>query len=222
MPSVTIYVKANAKDGKGIGDCPFSHRILMIMKLKAIAGEYVPVHMTPVSPIFKDFCLNAGIPVKVPVFKHDEYVVYNVNDITYYIDKEWPEPNLKSTNALANTVADHLFTRFAGCIRNKDPNLDEKLQASLLEELKKINNFLGSSNSPGKYLDGDTLKHPDCDILPKLQIVKVALKKYKNFDIPEDLVDLHKYMKDAAEEPAFKSTCPTDEAIIEGWKKHFS
>lgn len=109
----------------------------------------------------------------------------------------------------------------SGYLRNKDKNLDEKLQNSVLDELKKINNFLGSTNSPGKYLDGDELKHPDCDLLPKLLHAKVALKKYKNFEFPEFLPDLAAYIESAKEDPAFTSSCPTDEAIIEGWRKHF-
>lgn len=76
-------------------------------------------------------------------------------------------------------------------------------------------------NSPGKYLNGDTLQHPDCDILPKLQHVKVALKKYKKFDIPDFLTGIKKYMDDAAGDPAFIASCPSDEAIVEGWRKHF-
>jgi len=99
--------------------------------------------------------------------------------------------------------------------------LEEKEQEKLIDELKKLNNFLGSVNSPGIFLNGDEMQHPDCDILPKLQHVKVALKKYKNFDIPEYLPNLKAYMKSAQEHPSFSSACPCDEAIIEGWRKHF-
>ena len=116
-----------------------------------------------------------------------------------------------------------LCFRFSGYLKNKnpDPKIEEKLQNGLLDELKKLNNFLSSVNSPGKFLDGDQLKHPDCDILPKLLHVKVALKKYKNFEIPDYLPDLLAYMEAASQEHAFSSTRPEDDAIIEGWRKHF-
>lgn len=113
------------------------------------------------------------------------------------------------------------FNRFAGYLKNKDPSFEEKLQHALIDELKKLNNYLSSESSPGKFLDGDVLKHPDCDILPKMQHVIIALRKYKKFEIPEELVALKKYMADAYEEAAFKDSLPTDEAIIEGWRKHF-
>lgn len=218
---VVLYVKANAKDGKGLGDCPFSHRIMMILNLKKIVCKYIPINLTIIPPEFKTFCNNAGVPIKVPVLVHGEYVVYNSNDIAYYIDKEWPDPDLSCKSEPANKTGGNLFPRFCGYLRNRDPKVEEKVQTTLLDELKKINNFLESVDSPGKYLNGDTLTHPDCDILPKLQHVKVALQKYKKFDIPDYLTGLKKYMDDAAADPAFKTTCPTDEAIIEGWKKHF-
>lgn len=217
---VEVYVKANAKDGKGLGDCPLCQRIMMILRLKGVPGEYIPVNMSIIPQAFKTFCNTNGVPIKVPVLRHGEYVVYNPNDIAYYIDKEWPEPILKSENEMATKVGANLYSRFCGYIKNKDKSLDEKLQNSVLDELKKLNNFLSSVNSPGKYLDGDELKHPDCDILPKLQQVKVALKKYKNFDIPDFLPDLLAYMEAAKEDPAFSISCPSDEAIIEAWRKN--
>lgn len=67
--------------------------------------------MTLIPPAFKDFCNDNGAPIKVPVFRHGEYIVYNPNDIVYYIDKEWPEPVLKSENQMANNVGANLFQR---------------------------------------------------------------------------------------------------------------
>lgn len=83
----------------------------MILKLKHITGSVVTVHFSPIPKAFKDFCVEAGCPQKVPILKHGEYVVYNPNDIAYYIDKEWPEPDIKSTNEQANKVGGSLFPK---------------------------------------------------------------------------------------------------------------
>ena len=219
--SVQLYVKAHARTGNGLGDCPFSHRIMMLLKLKHVSGSYVPVHLGIVPQSFKDFCTSNGIPQKVPILKHGEYVVYNSNDIAYYINKEWPEPNITSANELAIKAGTNLFNKFSGYLKNKNPSFEDKVQAALLDELKKLNNFLGSENSPGKYLDGDDMKDIDCELLPKLLHTKVALKKYKKFDIPDELTALKEYMDEAEKDPAFSTTRPTDQAIEEGWRKHF-
>ena len=107
-------------------------------------------------------------------------------------------------------------------MKNKNKDLEEKLQNGVLDEFKKINNFLGSVNSPGKFLDGDELKHPDCDILPKLYQARIALKKYKNFEIPDYLPDVKAYLDSAQQDPAFSSSCPPDDAVIDAWRKHLS
>ena len=107
-----------------------------------------------------------------------------------------------------------------GYMKNRNKDLEEKYQNAMLDEFKKLNNFLDSVNSPGKYLDGDELKHPDCDILPKVYQARIALRKYKNFEIPDYLPGLKAYLDAAEEDPAFKSSCPPDDAIIEAWRKH--
>jgi len=219
---VVLYVKANDKLGRGLGDCPFSHRIMMCLNLKQITCKYIPVNLKIIPPEFKQFCNNAGVPIKVPVLVHGKYVVYNSEDIAYYIDKEWPDPPLTCGNEMANKTGANLFQKFCGYLRNKNPGFEEKTRDALLDELKKLNNFLESVNSPGAFMNGDTMQHPDCDILPKLQHVKVALKKYKDFDIPDYLPSLHAYMQAASQHPSFNATCPSDEAIVEGWRKHFT
>lgn len=84
---------------------------MMILKLKGVSGKYIPVNLSPIQKEFKEFCQDAGVPIKVPILKHEDYVVYNPNDIAYYIDKECPEPVLKSENEMANKVASNLFTK---------------------------------------------------------------------------------------------------------------
>ena len=69
---------------------------------------------------------------------------------------------------------------------------------------------------------GDEMKHPDCALLPKLHHVRVAAKYYKKFTIPEELTHVHAYLAAADKQPAFSSTMPASDAIVEGWRKHVS
>ena len=97
-----------------MGDCPISHHIMMILHLKHIKCTFVPINLK-IPGEFKSFCNNAGVPMKVPVLVHGEYVVYNANDISYYIDKEWPEPTLTCANVPANKIGSNLFTKYVFC-----------------------------------------------------------------------------------------------------------
>lgn len=110
-----------------------------------------------------------------------------------------------------------VYSRFCSFIKNRDPSADETLKANLLIEMQKLNDFLKSDKSPGKFLDGDILKFPDCVLLPKLLHIKVAGGKLKEFEIPESLTAVHAYLQNAAEEKAFTGTAPSEDVIVDGW-----
>ena len=110
-----------------------------------------------------------------------------------------------------------IFSKFNALIKNRDVSADELLKGQLLAELQRLNDFLKSEKSPGKFLFGDQLRYPDCVLLPKLLHIKVAAKHLKDFDIPEELEAVHAYLAAAAKEDAFTGTSPTEEVIRDGY-----
>eukprot|EP00794_Sanderia_malayensis_P000240 gene240-857_t len=215
---VTLFVKAHARFPNKLGDCPFSHRVMMILKAKKIGGSVCPVNLSIKSAEFDDFCARNGLPTKVPIIQHGETVIGDSNLIADYLDKLRPEPNLVCKDKKIIAAGDKVFLKFSAFVKNKVKTNDDKLRQALVDELEKLDMFLGSI--PGRYLAGDELTHPDCSLLPKLHHVRVASKHYKKFEIPEGLVNLHGYLLAADSNPVFNATAPTEEAIIEGWRKH--
>jgi len=64
------------------------------------------------------------------------------------------------------------------------------------------------------------MMQPDCVLLPKLYQLQVALKFYKDFEIPEGYENLHKYLNAAEGEEIFTGTrCESDEVIL-FWSAH--
>lgn len=111
-----------------------------------------------------------------------------------------------------------VYSKFCSFIKNRDTSADEMLKSNLLIEMQKLNDFLNSPDkSPGKFLDGNILKFPDCVLLPKLLHIKVAGKNLKEFEIPENLTAIHAYLQAAAEEEAFTGTSPPEDVIVDGW-----
>lgn len=111
-----------------------------------------------------------------------------------------------------------IFSKFNALLKNRDVSADEMLKHQLLVEMQRLNDFLKSEKSPGKFLFGDQLKYPDCVLLPKLLHIKVAGKHLKDFEIPEDLAAVHAYLAAASEEDAFSGTSPTEEVIRDGYE----
>lgn len=217
---IELYVKAHARFPSKIGDCPFCHRIMMTLKIKKIGGSVCPVNLNIKTAEFEDLCAKNGLPTKVPILRHGDTVIGDSNVIADYLDKLKPIPDLVCKDKKVIAAGDKIFLKFSAFVKNKVKSNDDKLRQGLVDELQRLDTFLGTT--PGVFLDGDEMKHPDCSLLPKLHHVRVASKQYKKFDMPENLVHLNAYLAAADNHPAFNLTAPAKDAIIEGWRKHVS
>merc|ERR1712209_260224 len=93
---------------------------------------------------------------------------------------------------------------------------DENCKANLLANLRKINDHMQAKGT--RFLTGDTLCCFDCELMPKLQHIRVAGKYFENFDIPEEFTHLWQYVKEMYELDAFVQSCPADQDIIHMYK----
>jgi len=169
---------------------------------------------------------------KLPALKFMENdPIEDPNDIEKLI-KRMPDHSLECADDEVNALVSkgygsRVYHKFCQLVKNADPNTDDKLKASLKEELKALDSFLNAM--PGRFLGGDSLLIPDCILLPKLLHIKVVAKAFKDFDIPEEeFKGIHKYM-DAAngkelENPdsnveAFTRTSPSEEVIVDAWAR---
>lgn len=59
---------------------------------------------------------------------------------------------------------------------------DEAKNNALLAHLKKINDHLANRNT--RFLTGDTMCCFDCELMPRLQHIRVAGKYFVDFEIP--------------------------------------
>ena len=81
-----------------------------------------------------------------------------------------------------------IFAKFSAYIKNSRPEANEALERGLLKTLQKVDEYLNSplpdeidensmediKFSTRKFLDGNEMTLADCNLLPKLHIVKVG------------------------------------------------
>lgn len=221
--SISWWLQGSCIPGKvstSCGDCPFSHRIRMICALKGLSDlqvKFVDLEKLSMDKTgFKEITTRKT----APLLRHDDEVLEGASDIEDYLEKTFPEPVLCSENSSAVTAGlNHSFAKFSALMRNHDEDKDRVLRSHLIEELKKLDKFLDSSESPGAFLDGDRLKLPDCNLLPKLYQIKVAAGNLKGFTIPEEFVALKRYLRAAEKTSEFKHSAPSEEEIKEGWRR---
>merc|ERR1712165_450266 len=110
------------------------------------------------------------------------------------------------------TKIENVFSKFKLMLLKKD----ETSKANLLSILRKINDHLEEKQS--RFLTGETMCCFDCELMPKLQHIRVAGEFFTDFHIPGDLRALWRYFNEMYQLDAFTQSCPADQDIINHYK----
>ncbi|XP_072519978.1 chloride intracellular channel protein 2 [Salminus brasiliensis] len=219
-PTIELFIKAG-HDGENVGNCPFCQSLFMVLWLKGVKFTVTTVDMRKKPEELKDlapgtnppFLLYNGV-LKTDFIKIEEFLETTLAPPRY--------PHLSPLNKESFDVGADIFAKFSAFIKNS-PNNSIQEQA-LMREFKRLDMYLNTplpeeidhnsreniTVSTRKYLDGDRLTLADCNLLPKLHVIKVAAKKYCNLDIPAHFTGVHRYLQNASEREEFSQTCPAN------------
>lgn len=227
-PKIELFVKASV-DAESVGNCPFSQRLFMILWLKGANFTLTTVDMRRAPDVLKALAPGSQPPFLI----YNDEVKTDTNKIEEFLEEKLapPEyPKLCCRYKESNGAGDDIFRKFSAYIKNPNPGLNDMLENKFLSTLVKLNMYLetplpyeldknpNTSESSRLYLDGDTLSLADCNLLPKLNIVKVVCKEYRNFDIPTQLKGLTRYLENVYKRDEFRYTCPNDSEILLAYK----
>ncbi|XP_046692725.1 chloride intracellular channel protein 5b isoform X2 [Silurus meridionalis] len=224
-PDLELFVKAGS-DGESIGNCPFSQRLFMILWLKGVVFNVTTVDLKR-----KPADLHNLAPGTHPPFlTYNGEVKTDINKIEEFLEEVLAPPKypkLAAKHRESNTAGIDIFAKFSAYIKNSRPEANGGWEKNLTKALKKLDDYLNSAlpdeidadsmeeekSSNRKFLDGDELTLADCNLLPKLHIVKVVAKKYRNYDIPTEMTGVWRYLNNAYVRDEFTNTCPADKEI---------
>ncbi|XP_068136270.1 chloride intracellular channel protein 5 isoform X3 [Hyperolius riggenbachi] len=221
-PEIELFVKAGS-DGESIGNCPFSQRLFMILWLKGVVFNVTTVDLKR-----KPADLHNLAPGTHPPFlTFNGEVKTDVNKIEEFLEEILAPPRypkLAAKHRESNTAGIDIFAKFSAYIKNTKQQDNAALEKGLTKALKKLDDYLNTplpeeidansreeeKVSRRKFLDGDELTLADCNILPKLHVVKIVAKKYRNYEIPTEMTGLWRYLKNAYARDEFTNTCAAD------------
>ncbi|KAM8832057.1 chloride intracellular channel protein 5b isoform 2-T2 [Spinachia spinachia] len=229
-PDIELFVKAG-NDGESIGNCPFSQRLFMILWLKGVVFNVTtvdlkrkPADLHNLAPGTHPPFLTFNGEVKTDINKIEEFLEETLSPPKY--------PKLAAKQRESNTAGNDIFAKFSAYIKNTRPEANAVLEKGLTKALKKLDDYLNSSlldeidadsleeekGSERCFLDGSELTLADCNLLPKLHIVKVVAKKYRGYEIPSDMSGVWRYLKNAYARDEFTNTCAADSEIETAYK----
>ncbi|XP_067428608.1 chloride intracellular channel protein 5b isoform X1 [Thunnus thynnus] len=230
LPDISLFVKAGS-DGESIGNCPFSQRLFMILWLKGVVFNVTtvdlkrkPADLHNLAPGTHPPFLTFNGEVKTDINKIEEFLEETLSPPKY--------PKLAAKQRESNTAGNDIFAKFSAYIKNTKPEANAALEKGLSRALKKLDDYLNSplpdeidadsmeeeKGSNRTFLDGNELTLADCNLLPKLHIVKVVAKKYRNYDIPSDMTGVWRYLNNAYARDEFTNTCAADSEIETAYK----
>ncbi|XP_034028561.1 uncharacterized protein LOC117512526 [Thalassophryne amazonica] len=222
---ISLYVKAGS-DGESIGNCPFSQRLFMILWLKGVIFNVTTVDLKRKPADLQELAPGTNPPfvifngeLKVDVNKIEEFLEEKLTPPCY--------PRLAPKHREANTAGIDVFAKFSAYIKNQRKDTNDALEKALLKSLWHLDDFMRTPlpeeidgdtsgdlpESTRSFLDGPELTLADCNLLPKLHILKVVARKYRGFEIPAEMTGLWRYLNCTYQRKEFTSTCPADREI---------
>ncbi|XP_078513037.1 uncharacterized protein LOC144772520 isoform X1 [Lissotriton helveticus] len=222
---ISLFVKAGS-DGESIGNCPFSQRLFMILWLKGVIFNVTTVDLKRKPADLQ----NLAPGTNPPFMTFDGEVKTDVNKIEEFLEEKLAPPRypkLATKHPESNSAGNDVFAKFSAYIKNTRKDANENLEKALLKALKRLDDYLNNplpdeidaystediTASSRKFLDGNELTLADCNLLPKLHIIKVVAKKYRNFQIPPEFTGVWRYLSCAYVRDEFANTCPAEREI---------
>ncbi|KAM7365494.1 hypothetical protein PAMP_016414 [Pampus punctatissimus] len=201
-------------------------RLFMILLLKGVIFNVTTVDLKRKPADLQDLAPGTNPPfvtfngeVKVDVNKIEEFLEEKLTPPRY--------PRLAPKHREANTAGIDVFAKFSAYIKNSRKDANDALEKALLKSLRRLDDFLRTPlpeeidadaagdlpESSRSFLDGPELSLADCNLLPKLHILKVVAQKYRGFEIPAEMTGVWRYLNCAYQREEFTSTCPAEREI---------
>jgi hypothetical protein len=213
IPEIELIIKASTIDGRRKGACLFCQEYFMdlylLAELKTISLKVTTVDMLKPPPDFRSNFDSTPPPILI-----DRGAAILENEkIERYIMKNVPGGhNLFFSDKETANVIENLYSKFKLMLTRRD----EQTSRALLNQLRNINKHLEARNA--RFLTGDTMCCFDCELMPRLQHIRVAGKYFASFEIPVELSSLWHYMHNMYQLDAFTQSCPADQDIINHYK----
>ncbi|XP_067945615.1 chloride intracellular channel Clic-like [Watersipora subatra] len=222
LPLVELFVKASSIDKERKGSCPMCQQWFMAFYVLSEQGYCDLLVTTIVSENPPKYFVELGTSRRLPdvrVVKGQlngvdvSNLVCDTNDeIEEFMRKfgcedllTWKES--KEEQAAEDVFAD-LYRDFNGLLQTGNTGAVNKSLASLEAYLQKQGT---------KFTLKDTPTYADCQLLPKLQHLRVAANFYRGFEISPSFTHIWRYLRNSYDTEVFQKSVPCDQDII----KHY-
>ncbi|CAL8070075.1 unnamed protein product [Calicophoron daubneyi] len=219
LPTVELFVQAAPTD-KGKKGSSLSGQQWHMALYRLVEMGIIKLRLTPIAPDYtpeeyRRLDAARHLPVawiesgKINNEELSGVAILTTEALYTFLEKINCRNLDQSLSPLKSLVAEQvyidLYMNFMDYLHN---NNEKPLNAGL----KKLDEFLQHKKT--KYFLSNDLTVHDCQLMPKLQQIRVLGHHYKNYDIPTKFAAIWKYIDLMYETDAFNISCPADIDII--------
>eukprot|EP00204_Picochlorum_oklahomense_P004195 CAMPEP_0118799490 /NCGR_PEP_ID=MMETSP1161-20130426/1691_1 /TAXON_ID=249345 /ORGANISM="Picochlorum oklahomensis, Strain CCMP2329" /LENGTH=223 /DNA_ID=CAMNT_0006727199 /DNA_START=172 /DNA_END=843 /DNA_ORIENTATION=- len=212
-PLYDITVKGDPEKNT-LADCPFSHRALLCLEEKKVpyTKTYVDLDHKP------QWMLDLNPAGTVPLMKELATGTWTVGSdvVSDALEEKHPEPSCGTVEG-SPQVAGSLLGAFKEFAKAEGEEESKEKEAALVKQLEELNDFLKTTNP---YIGGASPCQTDFLVMPRLYHLKIALKHFRNWDMPSNLTAVQTYMDTFMGRDSWKNTYYSPELVIKGWERH--
>jgi len=214
VPEIELIIKASTIDGRRKGACIFCQEYFMdlylLAELKTISLKITTVDMKrPPADFRSNF--EAAQP---PILIDSGIAVLENEKIERHIMKNIPGGhNLFVPDQEVSKKIENVYSKFKHMLMKRD---DASTRA-MTNILTKVSDMLEEKRT--RFLTGDTMCCFDCELMPKLQHIRVAGNFFCDYQIPAELTALWRYIREMYQLDAFTQSNPADQDIINIYKQ---
>jgi len=209
--------QVNVVHGNNVGDCPYSHRVLLTLEEKNINYNLITVDRK-MRPYWYYIVHPEG---KVPVISHNGELIEESSYIVDYLENKFghAKPLSKRLDHVAldpNPIIDGVRSQFMKFVAS------ESARPALLKSLdaleKTVQSYVVTSRGP--FFGGKRLSEEDVTLIPYLYHLEVVGGEIRNFKLsPQRYPSVAAYMTAMKQYPAFQNTKALPEHIMYGYKE---
>ena len=111
-----------------------------------------------------------------------------------------------------------IYGAFRRYLLNRDTSREEDLLERLENELESMNQYLELDGGP--FFGGSCFSSADTALLPRLYRMRIALRHFRTWYIPESYPKVIAYLEEAMQRPSFQKTACSEAEVIHSWKQH--
>jgi glutathione S-transferase len=190
--------------------CPYAQRTRIILDMKSVAVESVEIDLED-KP---DWFLALTPAQKVPVIRHDDFLLWESSTVNEYVDATFSGKTLRPSDERGRAVMRNEIKHFDSVflatlyklLFEQDRKAQQTLRHQCIEGLEYLEHRLGEIQGAGPFWMGSEFSLADASMWPFFERINIVFSHYRDLDIPPQCPRLQRWFDTVAQLSSVQST----------------